>query len=137
MWARSFFNPLSANPTKWLNTFKQFVGKLPTNCLSVFSHFVGLMLKGLKSKTSWRYKIYWIFEKSWTTVGLIIKLLIHSVEKVDMDRFVSKFLSWSPILEHNLVKNNIKCSKQATDNERQNNYKTRVYVGFLLCWQCN
>ena len=25
-------NPLSANPTKWLNTLKQFVGKLPTNC---------------------------------------------------------------------------------------------------------
>ena len=23
------FNPLSANPTKWLNTLEQFVGKLP------------------------------------------------------------------------------------------------------------
>ena len=31
-------NPLSANPTKWLNTLKQFVG-----C----RHFVGLELKGL------------------------------------------------------------------------------------------
>ena len=41
-------NPLIANPTKWSNTFKQFVGKLPTNCLSVFDHFVGLALKGLK-----------------------------------------------------------------------------------------
>ena len=41
------FNPLSANPTKWSNTLKQFVGKLPTNCLSVFDHFVGLALKGL------------------------------------------------------------------------------------------
>ena len=40
-------NPLSANPTKWSNTLKQFVGKLPTNCLSVFDHFVGLVLKGL------------------------------------------------------------------------------------------
>ena len=40
-----FLNPLSANPTKWSNTFKQFVGKLPTNCLSVFVHFVGLALK--------------------------------------------------------------------------------------------
>ena len=28
-------NPLSANPTKWSNTLKQFVGNLPTNCLSV------------------------------------------------------------------------------------------------------
>ena len=40
-------NPLSANPTKWSNTLKQFVGKLPTNCLSVFGHFMGLALKGL------------------------------------------------------------------------------------------
>ena len=39
-------NPLSANPTKWSNTLKQFVGNLP-NCLSVFDHFMGLALKGL------------------------------------------------------------------------------------------
>ena len=38
---------LNANPTKWSNTLKQFVGKLPTNCLSVFDHFLGLVLKGL------------------------------------------------------------------------------------------
>ena len=38
---------LSANPTKWSNTLKQFVGKLTTNCLSVFDHFVGLALKEL------------------------------------------------------------------------------------------
>ena len=36
-------NPLSANPTKWSNTLKQFVGKLPTNYLNVF---VGLAFKG-------------------------------------------------------------------------------------------
>ena len=41
------FDPLSANPTKWSNTFKQFHGNLPTNCLSVFEHFVILTLKGL------------------------------------------------------------------------------------------
>ena len=35
-------NPLSANPTKWSNTLKQFLGYL-----SVFDHFVGLALKGL------------------------------------------------------------------------------------------
>ena len=40
-------NPLRANPTKWPNTLKQFVGKLPTNCLSVFGHFINLALKGL------------------------------------------------------------------------------------------
>ena len=39
-------NPLSAIPTKWSNTLKQFVGKFPTNCLSVFDHCVGLCLKG-------------------------------------------------------------------------------------------
>ena len=41
------FNPLSANPIKWSNTLKQFVGNLPTNCLSVFDHFVKLALKRL------------------------------------------------------------------------------------------
>ena len=41
-------NPLSANPTKWSNTLKQFVGNLLTNCLSMLDHFVGLALKGLK-----------------------------------------------------------------------------------------
>ena len=45
-----FINLLSANPTKWSNTLKQFVGKLPTNCLSVFDHFVGLALEGLKKQ---------------------------------------------------------------------------------------
>ena len=42
-----YFNPLSANPTKWPNTLKQFVGNLPTNCLSAFDHFLKLVLKGL------------------------------------------------------------------------------------------
>ena len=41
-----FINPLSANPTKWSNTLKQFVGNLPANCLSVFDDFAGLALKG-------------------------------------------------------------------------------------------
>ena len=44
---RKLFKFLSANPTKWSNTLKQFVGNLPTNCLSVFDHFVILALKGL------------------------------------------------------------------------------------------
>ena len=37
----------SINPTKWLNTLKQFVGNLPTNCLSFLDHFVKLALTGL------------------------------------------------------------------------------------------
>ena len=40
-------NPLRANPTKWSNTLKQFIGNLSTNGLSVFDHFVGLAPKGL------------------------------------------------------------------------------------------
>ena len=47
-WEKTFFNPLSANPTKWSNTLKQFVDNLPTNCLSVFDHFVKLTLKRLR-----------------------------------------------------------------------------------------
>ena len=47
----SFFNgephPLSANPTKWPNTLKQFVGKLPNYCLGVFDYFMKLSLKVL------------------------------------------------------------------------------------------
>ena len=42
------FNSLSANPTKWSNTLKQFAGNLPTNCLSVFDLFLKLALKGLR-----------------------------------------------------------------------------------------
>ena len=44
----ALISPLSANPTKWPNTLKIFVGKLPTNCLSVFDHFVKLALKALE-----------------------------------------------------------------------------------------
>ena len=47
---RENINPLSANPTKWPNTLKQFVDKLPVNCLSVFGHFANLALKGLNRK---------------------------------------------------------------------------------------
>ena len=45
-----FFNPLSAKPTKWSNTLKQFVGIFPMNYLKVFNHFEGLASKGLKDK---------------------------------------------------------------------------------------
>ena len=47
-------NPLSANPTKWSNTLKQFVGNLPTNCLSVFDHLMNLALKGLTGNIAWK-----------------------------------------------------------------------------------
>ena len=73
----SHFNTLSANPTKWTNTPKQFVGKLPTNCLDVFDHFVGLALKGLTSFFLLPRKIK----------GLIFK------------RIISSFLALSPKFE--------------------------------------
>ena len=50
-WIKNYhldFNPLSANPTKWPNTLKKFVGNLPTNSLSVLDHFVKLALIGLR-----------------------------------------------------------------------------------------
>ena len=46
----SNLNPLSANPTKWSDTLKQYVGNLRTDCLSVCDDFVKLVLKGLKNK---------------------------------------------------------------------------------------
>ena len=55
---KSYFNSLSANPTKWPNIVKQFVGKLSTNCLSVFNHFVGLAYK-----VQFLYTIYSVQEK--------------------------------------------------------------------------
>ena len=42
----SEFNPLSANPTKWPNTLKQFVGKLPTNCWVCMAILLILRFKG-------------------------------------------------------------------------------------------
>ena len=66
--SQQMFNPLSANPTKWSNTLKQFIGNLPTNCLSVFGHFVGLVLKGLKLLSHFRYK----------TIFVILQLLMYN-----------------------------------------------------------
>ena len=42
--------PLSANPTKWSKTLKQFIGKLPTNCLILLDHFMGLVIKAYFSR---------------------------------------------------------------------------------------
>ena len=39
-------NRLTATPTKWSNTLKQFAGKWPNNCLSVLSILWGWRLKG-------------------------------------------------------------------------------------------
>ena len=77
-------NPLSASPTKWSNTLKQFVGKMPANCLSVFDHFVWLTLKGLRElfksqqeNTSWQPNILNMFtmnnkDKAVTAVYILV-----------------------------------------------------------------
>ena len=43
-----WLNPLSANPIKWLNTLKQFVGNIRRIAWVFYDLFVGLALKGLK-----------------------------------------------------------------------------------------
>ena len=43
----NWVNPLSANPTKWSNTLKQFVGRSRRILWVCFDYFVGLALKGL------------------------------------------------------------------------------------------
>ena len=82
-WVESELNPLSANPTKWSNTLKQFVGKLPTNCLSVFDHFVKLALKGLinmilietKTYINLKYKLQRLhFELSHVTIIFFLSI---------------------------------------------------------------
>ena len=64
-------NPLSANPTKWSNTLKQFVGNLPTTCLTVFDQFVKFALKGLKK----RVLFLKIAKSCFTTFNSVIILL--------------------------------------------------------------
>ena len=68
------FNPLIANPIKWPNTFKQFVGKLPTNCLSVFGHFVNFALKRLTVPSSLIYLIFSFITKRF---GLIVDFCVN------------------------------------------------------------
>ena len=66
-------SPLNANPIKWPNTLKQFVGKLPTNCLSVFGHFVNLALKGL---------VMGIWESTNMSVSFYIKVTVFYSSKI-------------------------------------------------------
>ena len=73
------FNSVSANPTKWSNTLKQFVGNLPTNCLSVFDHFVKLAPKGLRSAAvSLRAYFIWLRQKTKERVGLWKGLVLNN-----------------------------------------------------------
>ena len=73
------FNPVSANPTKWSNTPKQFFGKLPTNCLSVFDHFVKLALKGLRRRPGRFLNLLYTFNLRSVFRGYAYKTLMSSV----------------------------------------------------------
>ena len=46
-------NLLNANPTKWSNILKQFVGNLLTTCLIVFDHFVELVKRLARGAIHW------------------------------------------------------------------------------------
>ena len=76
---KMYFNLLSANPTKWSNTLKRFVGKLPTNCLSVFGHFVILALKGLiiLYKSIFAYFWYCRVLPKYSSYWLCLIVLLH------------------------------------------------------------
>ena len=73
------FNPLSANPTKWSNTLKQFVGKLLTNCLSVLNLLWGWSFKGWRyHKVIWAiHEIYWKIKNKDTTKTLSATLIYN------------------------------------------------------------
>ena len=82
----AFISSLSASFTKWLNTLKQFVGKLPTNCLRLFDHFVGLALKGwgithllgidaIWQQIQWLAHTVWCYSSRSTWIaGLVISM---------------------------------------------------------------
>ena len=99
-------NPLSANPTKWSNTLKQFIGIFPTNCLSVFDHFVGLAIEKLKWKEinsslrlhDYEYKISFVnliivYRKTWLgnqkilIIDLIVNIILDYLKKTVHNAF--------------------------------------------------
>ena len=83
-------NPLSANPTKWPNTLKQFVGKLPTNSLSVFDHFVKLGLKGL---TFWHLPKEFVYILIRSIQGMkAVKKFSHNFQNLNSTKTISKEL---------------------------------------------
>ena len=58
-----FFNPLSANRTKWSNTLKQFFSCWLTDCLNVFDHFVRLALEGLSREDAQIFLVLHIYNE--------------------------------------------------------------------------
>ena len=75
------FNPLSANPIKWSNTLKQFIGNLPTNCLSVFDHFINPFTK-LSQIREWAFEQTCNFQQQ---VCYLLPIWGHQMLKVYKD----------------------------------------------------
>ena len=110
------FNPLSANPTKWSNTLKQFVARLQTNCLSVFDHFVKLSLKGLMNEKS---EICSFSVKKLTACTRYCfqrYVSIYTAQKIRFsiisrcNQIRSELRIWSHLLKNSLMKNFIFCA---------------------------
>ena len=87
-------NPLSANPTKWSNTLKQYIGKFPTNCLSVSDQFVKLVLSGLRSKYTkiWKNKQA---NKQTNNSPILIRYFTKSIFPSAPTTFISFLSEWS------------------------------------------
>ena len=115
-------NTSGANPTKWPNTLKQFVGKLPSNCLSVFDHFVKLALKGLiLSDNSLQSKLYTnrklistnkkyqrIHYKQYNVITRIITNSINTNREESWEKFLNSTF-WSS-LDYKKTDRNFYCS---------------------------
>ena len=99
---KNLFNSLSANPTKWSNTLKQFFGNFPTDCLSVLDHFVGLMLN---RSSPYETSLMELFHKN--SYG---SLLLTSFTKSSLKHAQQRHITFN-ILWKLLIKNSEKLQK--------------------------
>ena len=99
--ANTFLKPLSANPMKWSNTFKQF-----TNCLSVFNHFMGLALKGLTnfSPVFAFFVNLFSFHGQYKTTSLSSRILTHLFAIMHLMRLYLLFLTATLVITRLLFK---------------------------------
>ena len=76
----SVVNPLSANPTRWPNTLKQFISSLPMNCLSGFDHFVKLALSVPKFSSSY-FCVYRAYSRPLLSATIVPSLVPRVLKK--------------------------------------------------------
>ena len=135
-----YFNPYSANLTKWSNKLKQFVGKLPTNCLSLFEHFVGLALKGLRIIGTRRLNTYQLYncltelnkrsylELYWkTTSKILLKMSKYNSELMHHISSKLTFNVWCPL------KGQTYLSKLTAESQKDN--RMRVLSPLQSCFK--